>query len=148
MGDKTNVHPCIQCGACCAAFRVSFPAQEMSIGGSWQVPSTMVENNDIKKNGIGVVCTLKGTDKKHRPACQALEGTIGKRVNCRIYYNRPSTCRNFLASYEDGIHRPRCDEARIKHGLRPLGREAYNSLARETAENFISTESELLDHSF
>lgn len=134
MGDKRYVHPCIQCGACCAAFRVSFQAREISDGGPWQVPSSMIETSGDGSGGDGVVCTLKGTDKKHRPACVALEGTIGKKVNCRIYNNRPSPCRNFLASYEDGIHRPRCDEARIKHGLRPLGREAYGSLERGASE--------------
>lgn len=118
MSDK-SIHPCVQCGACCASFRVSFHAKEVELlGNLWQVPSSMIEKS-------GEVYTMKGTDEKHRPACKALDGTIGKKVGCNIYSNRPSPCRNFLASYEDGIHRPRCDEARRKHGLRPLGREAY-----------------------
>lgn len=82
------------------------------------MPSPMV----VRSGELG---TMKGTDEKHRPACMALDGIIGTKVGCKIYSNRPSPCRNFLASYEDGIHRPRCDEARRKHGLRPLGREAY-----------------------
>jgi len=114
-----KVHPCIQCGACCASFRVSFSVKETEHGGSWQVPNEMIESSG------GDWYSMKGTNKKHRPACNALEGTIGKKVSCQIYESRPSPCRNFLASYEDGIYRARCDEARKKHGLRPLTKENF-----------------------
>lgn len=120
MSDSNEVHPCQTCGACCASFRVSFNTREIEKGGLWQVPSAMAEE------GGNSWLTMKGTGKKHRPSCEALKGTIGSFVSCSIYQNRPSPCRNFLASYEDGIYRPRCDEARKKHGLRPLGREAFN----------------------
>ena len=68
---------------------------------------------------------MKGTENKHQPKCNALQGRIGKRVGCEIYENRPTPCRNFQASYENGKHNPRCDEARAAHGLRPLRREDH-----------------------
>ena len=42
-------------------------------------------------------------------------------MSCGIYNSRPSPCRAFRYSYEDGGPRePRCDEARASIGLRPL----------------------------
>lgn len=116
---SSHPHPCLSCGACCAYFRVSFRTEETLKGGPWQVPLPLVEE------GSHSWSSMKGTTHKHRPACVALTGTIGKDAHCTIYEKRPSPCRNFMASYEDGIHHPRCDEARRRHGLKPLGREAY-----------------------
>ncbi|MEY4615341.1 MAG: hypothetical protein RJB66_301 [Pseudomonadota bacterium] len=119
MSAKESVHPCQKCGACCASFRVSFHLKELQSGGPWKVPQELTEDGGASWK------SMKGTDRKHRPVCAALTGKIGDFVSCSIYSHRPSPCRNFLASYEDGIHRPRCDEARRKHGLKPLGREAF-----------------------
>ncbi len=68
---------------------------------------------------------MKGTDVKHSPKCVALKGRIGHFVSCEIYENRPSPCHRFKASYEDGQNVSRCDEAREKHGLKPLRREDW-----------------------
>lgn len=119
MSESVSIHPCQKCGACCASFRVSFHPKEILAGGPWKVPVEWTEE------GGASWLSMKGTNKKHRPACKALRGTIGESVSCQIYSQRPSPCRNFLASFEDGVHRPRCDEARRKHGLKPLGREAF-----------------------
>lgn len=148
QNSKNNVHPCLSCGACCAYFRVSFSVSETSIkktttninlsrvsseavnfdfnrykceskANSFNVPSELVELSG------STICSMKGTTHKHRPSCVAFVGKVGGAASCSIYENRPSPCRDFTASYEDGKHHPRCDEARRKHGLRPLGREAY-----------------------
>lgn len=71
---------------------------------------------------------MKGTDVKHGPRCIALIGKIGKHVHCDIYENRSSTCRDFSRSYQNGVHNPKCDEARKKHGLPPLGRNTQKIL--------------------
>ncbi len=63
---------------------------------------------------------MKGTERGLKVRCEQLNGKIGESVNCKIYDRRPSPCRSFEASYEHGVHNPRCDEARAKHGLRPL----------------------------
>lgn len=63
---------------------------------------------------------MKGTEKKHQPKCCALEGRVGGKARCTIYANRPTPCRQFTASFENGIANPRCDEARAAHGLPPL----------------------------
>jgi Fe-S-cluster containining protein len=68
---------------------------------------------------------MKGTEEKHHPKCVALKGVVGKFVECSIYENRSSTCRKFEASYETGTARTRCDEARAKHGLRPLNKQDW-----------------------
>lgn len=112
-------HPCLTCGACCAFFRVSF--SEGEIHGEYKVP--IKETVDLG----GGLRAMKGTEKKHGPACQCLEGRIGKAVSCRIYVNRSSPCRNFQASFEDGHHNLRCDEARARHGLRPLTKKDYEA---------------------
>lgn len=113
------VHPCQSCGACCAIFRVSFPQDELLGSQGWVVPNDVVDDPSQK------IVSLKGTTKSGRPSCAQLGGRIGKHVACQIYSTRPTPCRNFKASFEDGTHRPRCDEARKAHGLKPLGRHDW-----------------------
>ena len=121
MSKSDKPHPCQKCGACCASFRVSF---------YWREAETQDQKNAVPQ-GLWVDTTsrfrcMKGTDVKYNPKCVALKGRIGDFVNCEIYENRPSPCRDFKASYEIGQHVPRCDEAREKHGLKPLRREDWN----------------------
>lgn len=115
-----DVHPCQSCGACCSFFRVSFYWREAEKEDSpHPVPTEFWEE------GPGSFRVMKGTAPKHKPKCLALKGEIGKFVACQIYENRPTPCRNFTASYEDGHHHERCDQARAKHGLAPLRREDW-----------------------
>ena len=109
------LHPCQKCGACCAKWRVQFYWREAEKSDSAHpVPAGYFEElNDQMR-------AMNGTTAKHRPRCVALSGRIGEEVGCRIYLNRPSPCRAFAASFEDGKKNPRCDEARAAHGLRPL----------------------------
>ena len=52
--------------------------------------------------------------------CVALNGVVGKTVSCGIYVNRPNCCRKFTASFDNGIHEARCDQARRQKGLPAL----------------------------
>lgn len=69
--------------------------------------------------------TMKGTGVKHHPKCVALKGQVGELAFCSIYENRPSPCRKFEASYENGVQNKRCDEARRAHGLKPLTKDDW-----------------------
>jgi uncharacterized protein len=118
MSQKSE-HPCISCGACCAYFRVQFYWREAEKDHEHKVPRELtVDLDDFKR-------VMKGTNTKHPVACVALKGKIGKRATCSIYENRPTPCRAFTASFEDGRHHKRCDEARAAHGLRPLRPDDY-----------------------
>lgn len=100
-------HPCLSCGACCGTFRVSFYWAE-------PVPEQYTERlNDFRAN-------MKHAPDPERPRCIALGGEIGKEVECTIYENRPTPCRDFTASFENGEPNPRCDQARARYGLAPL----------------------------
>ena len=117
-------HPCLSCGACCAAFRVSlhWSETEPALGGA--VPRDLTETVDPHR-----LC-MRGTWAAE-PHCIALEGTIGDAVRCTIYEARPSPCRELRMSWEDGTHSPQCDKARLRHGLPPLTPEAVaQSLGR------------------
>ncbi|MFZ7112061.1 MAG: YkgJ family cysteine cluster protein [Desulfatiglandales bacterium] len=106
-------NPCLECGACCAMFRASFywaETDEFTPGG---VPSEMT----VKINDFLVV--MKGTQHQ-APRCIALSGTIGKEVFCSIYDRRSSVCRDFVPAWEDGRGNPRCNQARLAWGLKPL----------------------------
>lgn len=97
---------CLNCGACCASFRVDFATEELQSQGGHVPDGLAVELNER-------LCRLRGTD--HTPArCQALTGRVGERVACGIYEWRPSPCREF-AEGDDACHR-----ARARHGLPPL----------------------------
>lgn len=107
-------NPCISCGACCAFFRVSFyHGETKSVGG--MVPDDLV----IQINSVYVA--MRGTETK-TPRCVKLTGDVGKDASCSLYIDRPSPCREFPASYENGLgeKEERCDKARIAHGLKPL----------------------------
>ncbi|KRW62216.1 YkgJ family cysteine cluster protein [Pseudomonas sp. TTU2014-080ASC] len=105
-------NPCLTCGACCAFFRVSFFWGEcQSAGGT--VPDDKVVQ--ISPHRVAMI----GTDAKPS-RCTALMGTVGDGVRCTLYEHRSSPCREFEASWVDGVHNPRCDDARRAHGLPPL----------------------------
>lgn len=105
-------HPCVKCGACCATYRVLFSPAEVHTA-PYNVPKDLTEKVDDQTRA------MIGTNQ-HRPRCLALGGHIGKEVGCLIYLNRPSCCREFIPSYENGLKNPRCDEARKGKGLRAL----------------------------
>lgn len=106
-------NPCIGCGACCAYFRVSFYQGELeSVGGF--VPDEHV----VPINMFFVA--LKGTEIKGKKRCEILSGEVGRNASCSLYEKRPTTCREFSASFENGIKDERCDKARINNGLKPL----------------------------
>ncbi|MEQ8675559.1 MAG: YkgJ family cysteine cluster protein [Aggregatilineales bacterium] len=112
-------NPCQSCGACCAHFRVSFYWSEShpELGGS--VPAEMTQPLDPFR-----LC-MQGTDQKN-PRCVALEGEIGTAVNCTIYENRPTPCREFGIDWVDGMlifsaeDYERCTRARLAKGMPPL----------------------------
>lgn len=114
---KDWVHPCIKCGACCGTYRVLFDVSELTLD-PYNVPKELTEKVE------GSTLAMMGTNSSH-PRCIALSGRIGKSVGCSIYLNRPSCCREFTASFEDGQRNPRCDQARRGKGLKPLSPRDY-----------------------
>jgi Fe-S-cluster containining protein len=101
--------PCQSCGACCARFRVSYHWNEKVPAGYFEETTPMFRSLKSEKDLAG------------RPRCNALGGVIGVEVACGIYENRPTPCRDFKYSYEDGGPKDlRCDEARLRSGLIPL----------------------------
>jgi Fe-S-cluster containining protein len=62
---------------------------------------------------------MLGTDCKP-VRCVSLEGEVGSRVQCSIYDQRSSTCREFEASWVNGEVNPDCDAARAAFGLPAL----------------------------
>jgi len=111
----SSSHPCLTCGACCAFFRVAFYWREAETQEHAQaVPAQLWHELTPWLRG------MNGTEKKHNPKCTSLQGRIGELVGCQIYANRPSPCREFQASFENGQINTRCDQARAKHGLPKL----------------------------
>lgn len=106
-------NPCLQCGACCAYFRVSFYWSEADpfLGGS--VPAELTEAiNSYRSAMKGTLCA---------PArCAALDGGIGESVRCTIYPGRPSPCRELEPWDATGRPDEKCSRARAAHGLPPL----------------------------
>jgi len=106
-------NPCIECGACCAHYRVSFHWSEAErfLGG--ETPAELTTRVSPHRVAMQGTCGS-------RPRCIALDGEIGRSVACRVYAQRPSPCREFQASWVAGAHSERCDAARAVHGLPPL----------------------------
>ncbi|MEY3200497.1 MAG: hypothetical protein RIR70_47 [Pseudomonadota bacterium] len=97
-------NPCLSCGACCAAFRVSFYWAE--------IDESQVSPALIEKLTPHLSC-MAGTHRA-APHCAALEGRVGGATACRIYAHRPSPCREVLPGDD------KCQRARAKHALPPL----------------------------
>ena len=108
-------NPCLTCGACCAYFRASFHWSEGDDAGG-SVPVGLTVDVD------GFRRAMRGTERR-ATCCVALAGTVGAAVRCEIYENRPSVCREFNASGEDGVGNEKCDRARLAFGLAPLERQ-------------------------
>ena len=114
-GDTvTAINPCVECGACCATFRVSFYWAEADDAPGGTVPAELTARLNAHRR------VMQGTDQPE-PRCCALEGEIGHNVACRIYPQRASTCREFRVAWEDGEANEACNRARARHGLPPLG---------------------------
>ncbi|PND36275.1 YkgJ family cysteine cluster protein [Paucibacter aquatile] len=105
-------NPCIQCGACCASFRVDFAREELQSEGGCVPDGLSVELNDS-------LARMRGTDHA-RPRCAALVGTVGQAAHCGIYEWRPGPCREFGLRAPMGIGDEACARARARHGLPPL----------------------------
>lgn len=105
--------PCLDCGACCAHFRVSFYWGEGDDAPGGCVPVAFTEPLNLHLR------CMKGTSIAPR-RCEALEGEPGRQVSCSIYANRPTPCREFPAFLEDGMPNPKCNELRSGLGLAPL----------------------------
>lgn len=97
-------NPCLACGACCMAFRVSFYWAEARMRG---VPDELTEQ-------VNPHCLCMAGTNARQPRCAALQGPPGGPVACIIYDRRPDPCR------EVQIGDDKCLRARARHGLPPL----------------------------
>jgi len=100
MRDGTHVfvlmsHPCLSCGACCAAFRVSFHWSETEPALGGVVPRELTETLDAHR------VVMRGTWAR-APRCIALDADVGRHSRCTIHDRRPSTCRDVMPSWEAG----------------------------------------------
>ncbi|MGE8065705.1 YkgJ family cysteine cluster protein [Pseudomonas sp. NPDC089569] len=108
----SEASPCLNCGACCSYFRVSFFWGECTSSGG-TVPDELVEQ--ISPSRVAMI----GTGCK--PArCISLEGEVGQKVQCSIYEQRSTPCREFDASWSNGEANTDCDKARAAFGLPAL----------------------------
>ena len=98
------MHPCQPCGACCAAFRVSFYWSEAAERG---LPDSLTGQLNP---WLG---RMNGTNQSS-PRCQALQGEVGRETCCNVYSQRPSPCREVEPGDE------KCRTARARHGMGPL----------------------------
>lgn len=113
-------NPCLTCGACCAAFRASFYWAEGDDATPGGVPVELTEQLDSHRR------CMRGTNQP-QPRCVALAGVPGVSVQCTIYEQRPSVCKEFAPSWFGGVYNERCDQARATRGLPPLTPEIWDA---------------------
>ena len=102
LGDNI----CLDCGACCKSFRVSFywaEAQEHGLPDGWTEQVTP-----------HLAC-MKGTNAS-APYCAALGKGDAGLMACGVYAHRPGPCR------EVEIGDEKCTRARAMHGLPAIER--------------------------
>lgn len=108
-----SAHPCLQCGACCAHFRVAFHWSETDACPGGITPGELTEPLDPHR--VVMRGTYGGAIR-----CEQLRGEIGVHTHCGIYALRPSPCHAVQAAWEHGRPSPHCDKARVAHGMSPL----------------------------
>lgn len=109
----SDANPCLDCGACCAHFRVSFYWGEGDDAPGGCVPVGFTEPLNLHLR------YMKGTGVAPR-RCVALVGEPGRQVACSIYASRPTPCRDFPAFLADGLPNPKCNALRAALGLTML----------------------------
>ena len=102
--SEPNDNPCLSCGACCMAFRVSFYWAEADARG---LPAHLTEQ--VNQHFL----CMAGTNAS-APRCAALHGAAGGPVACSVYEQRPEPCR------EVQVGDDKCLRARARHGLPAL----------------------------
>lgn len=111
---QADDNPCLSCGACCAHFRVSFYFGEVAGVNGGLVPEDLVTPISPSR-----VC-MKGTEQGHG-RCVSLRGELGQPgINCAIYEQRPTPCREFDMWQPDGMPNPDCQRLRAQLGLPAL----------------------------
>lgn len=118
-------NPCLSCGACCAAFRVSFYWTEADDAPGGRVPAALTERLNAHLR------CMKGTNT-NAPHCEMLLGGVPGGL-CRIYENRPSPCREVEPFGADGQPDAKCRRAREIHGLPPLLAAATTAMSDNQA---------------
>lgn len=99
----TPIPDCETCGACCTLFpAVAVRHGDDDLAGEcWEITNgEVVVDRFVRRDGETLACT-------------ALTGTLGEHVGCRVYDQRPRTCREFEAGSD------RCHAARRSYGLEP-----------------------------
>jgi hypothetical protein len=92
-------YECVGCGACCAAFRVSF----------YWAEGEALEGALVDKLSATMGC-MRGTNQP-APHCAALQGRVGEDARCGVYALRPSPCREVQPGDAQ------CLKARARYGL-------------------------------
>ncbi|WP_063588058.1 YkgJ family cysteine cluster protein [Achromobacter ruhlandii] len=106
-------NPCLDCGACCSHFRVSFYIGELAGENGGQVPLDLVTQMSPLR------ACMKGTEMGGG-RCISLRGELGRPgIHCAIYENRPTPCREFDIWQPDGSPNPDCQRLRLALGLAP-----------------------------
>lgn len=109
---SVDIDPCVSCGACCAALRVSFHRSQLQSEGGC-VPDALADEETSS------TFRMRGTDRA-QPRCVALVGKIGEMVHCGIYSERPDPCREFSPHGLFGVSNVECSRVRQRHGLSAL----------------------------
>ncbi len=117
--DTVPIPDCEICGACCL-YPLVVPInrdESALIGNYWEVTLDDAENISVER-----VIPREMNDGR----CTNLSGTVGERVGCEIYTNRPLVCRDFEAGSD------RCHGFRRMHGIEPplSGFEMAEALCR------------------
>lgn len=114
--DPKDFPECLDCGVCCATFRIMFNKKENP-----QMSKHEQRIHFISKDTY----IMKGSERFGKGKCNALVGTINKDAYCSIYEDRPNVCRAYQRVLPNGKINPRCIQARNTY-LKRLKKESKN----------------------
>ena len=103
---------CLRCGACCCN-----PAENRAEAFRDYVPVEAGSRLLRRRRILGRYTVVNERGERHlkivgaEERCAALEGSLGHRVRCAIYADRPAACRRLEAGS------PRCLQYRAERGI-------------------------------
>ena len=111
--QETVVFDCVTCGACCYNPDENREIDYVDYVEIAPTDRIMRKPELVRRLVVLDADFLPHMRLDHHQRCAALTGSLGKKVGCSVYHDRPGVCREFKAGSK------RCKQYRRERGIDP-----------------------------
>lgn len=87
--------PCTSCGACCSTVYDDWTVADIQPQDAERLGPRRLKLYAVDTGRDEPSWATQAVERDGRIVCRALRGTVGRRVSCRVYDDRPDVCRAF-----------------------------------------------------